>query len=817
MAELVASVDRRLTGTYLWEEVLEPLGTVRRHVLAVLCDLGGADEDLASAAVGTRVDLVEVLEGVPLIARGSDGWFVPHALWRSAPGIAVPDTERGEVRRRAVEHLVERGRFEEAFALLQEIGLWDAAPAVLRAASMANDRIFSGQLGRWLALCPEAVRESSAGLLAAGVDASNATPARALAPLRKAVEQFRSEGDADAELTATAHIGRLAWWWQDTDLLQEIAPRVFDLAAEGIPKAKALAGFGWALAGDIMGHEREALGFLGEIDTAVLEPVWEVLAKWNEGAIRLYMGDADAAEEIVEGLSKTSDPALAYLVEFLGQLVSWAKGNVDEVVAALERRVASVRATGVPYNVYQGMCFISFAYSLTGDVAGAQQCVDEAIDAVDPTEGPLPVLTTLAVASLRLAEGKEGEATGLLQGAMGHYGVNQSVDRRWWRQMLSLSYVLLPDARVVWDDVVLRGHLATARELSGWVVALREGSVAPLRSASLPDIGMIRASLHYRFAAELAVGLAAAGRAEGRTLLDALGPPGRTAVRDLVTTQPKLARQAKALLAAVPAPPPETTYLAVLGPLVLRRGGPDGSEIANGDLRRLRVQELLAYLVGHRRTNRAAITAALWPDLDERSANNNLGVTINHLLRVLEPWRGSGEPAFLLRLDGHAVQLVAGNHLRIDVDEFDDHLTAAAGAEADGTPSLALDHLLAAVGLYRDHLHVDLPEADWFALEREHYRTRFVAAAIRAGQLLLGRGDPDRAQVVAHKALAVDQWSEEAYGVLVGSALARGDRSGARRLLDRCLAALDDLGAEPAEATQQLRRRVLGIASNRPG
>jgi DNA-binding SARP family transcriptional activator len=248
--------------------------------------------------------------------------------------------------------------------------------------------------------------------------------------------------------------------------------------------------------------------------------------------------------------------------------------------------------------------------------------------------------------------------------------------------------------------------------------------------------------------------------------------------------------------------------------MALHRGGVvTGSPIVHADLRRKRVQELLAFLVGHRRATRTAIVGALWPDLDERSAGNNLGVTLNHVLRLLEPWRDSGEPAFLLRLDGPTVHLVAGEHLRIDVDEFDQHLAAAARAESDGIPSLALEHDLAAVALYRDELYADLEEAEWFVLDRERYRTRFVGAAVRAGQLLLARGDTSQAESMAHRALTVDQWSEQAYGVLVGCALAHGDRSGAHRMLTHCLAALADLGAEPSETTQQLRRRVQGAAA----
>jgi DNA-binding SARP family transcriptional activator len=63
---------------------------------------------------------------------------------------------------------------------------------------------------------------------------------------------------------------------------------------------------------------------------------------------------------------------------------------------------------------------------------------------------------------------------------------------------------------------------------------------------------------------------------------------------------------------------------------------------------------------------------------------------------------------------------------------------------------------------------------------------------------------------VARRAVDVDPWAEDAYAVLVSVALARGDRSAARRTLDRGRAALSDLGVEPSEETRRLRRRVRG-------
>jgi DNA-binding SARP family transcriptional activator len=242
--------------------------------------------------------------------------------------------------------------------------------------------------------------------------------------------------------------------------------------------------------------------------------------------------------------------------------------------------------------------------------------------------------------------------------------------------------------------------------------------------------------------------------------------------------------------------------------MTLRRDGADGEPVSDPELRRSRLRALLAYLVSHRQTTRSAVAAALWPDLDEKAAVNNLGVTLNLLRRVLEPWRHSGEPPFLLRLDGQVLRLVTGEHLHLDVDAFDQHLAAAQQAESDGIPSLALEHDLAAVDLYRGDLFADLVEADWCTLDREHYRIHFVGAAIRAGQLLLGRGEPDRAEAVARRALAVDRWAEDAYAVLVGAAMARRDRAGAHRMYSHCVDALGELGAQPSEALRQLERRL---------
>jgi len=199
--------------------------------------------------------------------------------------------------------------------------------------------------------------------------------------------------------------------------------------------------------------------------------------------------------------------------------------------------------------------------------------------------------------------------------------------------------------------------------------------------------------------------------------------------------------------------------------------------------------------------------STLFPDLDPQAAANNLGVTLNHLRKALEPWRRSGEPSYLVHLDGPTIDLRTGAHLQIDIDEFERHLTEAARAESEGNATAALEHHQAAAILYRNDYLIDLADADWLDLERVHYRSRFIASATRAAQLLTGRGDTVQAEQLAQRILRSDPWNEDAYTVLATAALTRGDHTNARATLGKCLDALADLDTEPSPTTLELTRR----------
>ena len=253
------------------------------------------------------------------------------------------------------------------------------------------------------------------------------------------------------------------------------------------------------------------------------------------------------------------------------------------------------------------------------------------------------------------------------------------------------------------------------------------------------------------------------------------------------------------IVAGLPATPTSHVRIEVLGPLVVQR---DEGAVDHPDLRRQRVRELLTFLVVHRRARREEITDELWPELDDRG--RNLRVTLNYLQRVLQPDRDATEPPYFLRADGAWLALDGPDRLTVDLWELDALLDQAAAAERDGSPAAALDAYARALRLWRGEPLADVPYADWAERERQRLRSRFTAAAVRAGELSLAAGAPADARAAAEQAINADPSNELAYQLLARTHLADDDPAGARRAVDACTIALADLGVTPSPATVAL-------------
>jgi LuxR family transcriptional regulator, maltose regulon positive regulatory protein len=224
--------------------------------------------------------------------------------------------------------------------------------------------------------------------------------------------------------------------------------------------------------------------------------------------------------------------------------------------------------------------------------------------------------------------------------------------------------------------------------------------------------------------------------------------------------------------------------------------------------RRERVRALLLVLAARGGGTREELAGALWPDLDTTGALRNLRVTLSYLLTVLEPERGDGAPSFFVRAEGASLRLTTHGWLAVDAWQIEEMLDRAAEAERLGEPSAALDLYRRAVVLYRGPYLADAGYDEWALPHRDRLCARFVAAAVRAGELTLAAGEPDEALRLAARALETEPWSEGAHRLTVAAHLARGDRAAARRAMNTCLAQLDDLGVPPTEDTEIVLRAI---------
>jgi DNA-binding SARP family transcriptional activator len=237
--------------------------------------------------------------------------------------------------------------------------------------------------------------------------------------------------------------------------------------------------------------------------------------------------------------------------------------------------------------------------------------------------------------------------------------------------------------------------------------------------------------------------------------------------------------------------------------------------VAAPDWRRERVRILLAYLALQGTASRQQVADDLWPALDAEAQSRNLRVTLTYLLRVLEPDRLPRAPSFFVHQDGDRLSLRAGDCLDVDLWAFDAVARRAAEANERGAPSAVLDHALRAVELWRGEA-TELVSQPWALVPLEQRRARFAALATRAGELLLAQGNPESAQALAERALAVDPWLEAPHRLVVAANHALGDDLAARRALTRYREAIREVGLSPDEATLMVER-LLDHESSGPG
>ena len=809
LAELQARAGGTDARRYAWEEVVALLPPAERDGFLLLVAVGEVDADALAAASDVSFDR-ERLAGLPLVSGDDAGGLRAHPLWEELLSDHIDRAFTASARRRLAEVLVERGDHGPAFELLASTAAWDRAlEALFDACNDQRRPPWADQMARWARLVPGDLHDRPELRYATAMieRATDPWSERARDDFAAAIRGFRERDDVVRELIAAIRAAHAAWLRCDRDALDRFYDRGIEMRRQGLP-VDAITAINRAVRADVDGDVAVILDRCDEL--VDLEPRLRHFRGLLRAFAHLAAGDADAAVPHAAEAALEAAPVWPAAGTGWAALVpivtAWARGDTGAVVdeppgdpgprQSLAERVPPL-----------AMAAIVAAH--LGDVDRAEMLLRE-LDGLVPHAGNRDLVAgfrAVAGAAVRVAQGDEDTASRelavLLDGrALDAGGAGRAV--LWFP---TLPWLLYEPARTMLDarpsGPSRRRMLGLCRALS----AARGGEWA--RPDGLDDAGLLLAALPAPLATELLVHAAANG-APARPTIARLAELAPAATRHALRSQAGSAatrEAARSLLAAVPIPPPHHVRIEVLGPARLLV---DGKPVDNPHWRRQRVRQLVCALVAERQIRRARLGAMLWPDFDEAAVSANLRQTLSYVQALLEPGRGRGDAPWFLTQEAGVLRLQGGEHLSIDAWDVEASLDRAAAAASTGVASLELAELLATLPCWRGDYLEDVAGEEWAEPRREAFRNRFVAGALRAGDLLVAGGRPADAVAAAVAARTADPWCEAAFRLEATAHLVAGDQSAARAALAAGLRRLDELGVPPDAATLELRRRVHG-------
>jgi DNA-binding SARP family transcriptional activator len=523
---------------------------------------------------------------------------------------------------------------------------------------------------------------------------------------------------------------------------------------------------------------------------------WESTARWLLSVAYRRDGDLPRAYDALDRIERSAAGSADPQSQISRLRIDWLRGDVDHSCRGLSAMRAGYEH-GDHYLFTEATLELAAKTAWLGESVAARELLGSITPDVDDLPGALAhVLHLITSAAVAVGEGDEERATDLLRDDPA--AMPGRPESWYWRDRaaLALPFVLLPNGRDAWAGEPLGPAHLPGLVLARALACARDGDLSGAAELVWPDVGVVRAHLPLPWVVEIAAAGRAAANPPPDGFLDGIAGSARPHLRALAERAVSpIAAAARALLAELPAVPPYRVRIGVVGPLELRR---DDAAVAHPDLRRRRVRELLSVLAARRRVRREEVADELWPDLDD--PGRNLRVTLNYLQRVLQPDRADGDPPFFVRAEGAWLVLSAGDHLAVDVWELDARLDEADAAERANAPRAALAAYRAVLPIWRGEPFADAPDGLWVLGERARLRSRYVHAALRAGELLLADGDPDGAREAARRAITADPVVEATYQLLARAHLAEGDPGGAGRAVEECRAALAELGLEPTNA-----------------
>lgn len=253
--------------------------------------------------------------------------------------------------------------------------------------------------------------------------------------------------------------------------------------------------------------------------------------------------------------------------------------------------------------------------------------------------------------------------------------------------------------------------------------------------------------------------------------------------------------------------PGYTLYLRLLGPFTLYMGN---EEVNDRKWQRDKSKELFAYLYlqSHRYVPKEELIQMLWGESDTKKLDRDFKVTLNSLLKVLEPTRQAREESYFILRKQSMYRLNQHANVSSDLQDFNE--IAHKGLD-EILPHLSKDLLLKAVHLYKGELFENKIAIDWLLSERDKTQQLFIQVLERLAQTYTRLKEFEKTIYWAEKLLTYDSTWEEAYRLLMFAYYQLQNRSQSVKWYDRCVQVLEqELNIEPMPTTIQMFEMITG-------
>jgi len=248
----------------------------------------------------------------------------------------------------------------------------------------------------------------------------------------------------------------------------------------------------------------------------------------------------------------------------------------------------------------------------------------------------------------------------------------------------------------------------------------------------------------------------------------------------------------------------ERLRVSLFGTFRVRR---DGAVVHGFDASR--AQELFCYLLLNRDRSlaRENVASVLWGECTTTQSRAYLRKALWQLQSALDGWLAPAHRE-LLRAEPDSIQIDSGRSFWLDVAVFEEAFSRVHGVPGESLDQAGAAALREAVELYGGDL-LENWYHEWCSPERERLRNMHLVMLEKLMGHAAANNDHEIAIEYGERILRHDCARELTHQELMRLRSRAGDRTGALRQYERCLASLrEELGVEPGERTLALHEQI---------